>query len=162
MGRGPDWLMQVQCCLSLDAASTHLIMHSCCFGVAVKIIHQSQSAWEFSLHMNGITPLFISYTTKSTSAPTSFLESFKSFWQGPSIPPSKSPPDIYSHCLQQFRGQPEHMCVGLTSLYLQSNGTSPLAKGLSLLIHLPNISYTWDSLRSSHPLFSKSCYIYTN
>lgn len=67
-GWGLDWLIQVQWCLSLDVASTHQI-RSCSFGITVKIIHQSQAAWECS-HLNGIVPFFISYTTRPASGPT--------------------------------------------------------------------------------------------
>ena len=112
VGWGLDWLMQVQYCLSLDADSIRL-MHSCCFGITVKIIYLSQSAWEFSPHLNGITPFFISYTTRSASGPTPFLESFNSFWQGTSVPLSNSPPDICRHCLRWLGGQLEHACVVL-------------------------------------------------
>lgn len=103
VGRGLDWLMQVQCCLSLDAASTYL-MHSCCFGVTVEIIYQSESAWGLSSLLNSITPFFMSSSTRSASGPTCFLENFNSFWQGASVPPSKSPPDICSHCLRWLAG----------------------------------------------------------
>lgn len=102
-GLGLDWLMQVHCCLSLDAASTHL-MHSCCFGITVEIIYQTESAWGLSSHLNGITPFFMSYSTRSASGPTCFLENCNGFWQRASVPPSKSPPDICSHCLWWLGG----------------------------------------------------------
>lgn len=103
VGLGLDWLMQVHGCLSLDAASAHL-MHSCCFGITVEIIYQTESAWGLSSRLNGITPFFMSYSTRSTSRPTCFLENFNGFWQGASVPPSKSPPDICSHCLRWLGG----------------------------------------------------------
>ena len=114
VGRGLDWLMQVQCCLSLDAASTHL-MHSCCFGITAEIIYQSESAWGLSSLLSSITPFFMSSSTRSASGPTCFLEHFNSFWQGASVPPSKSPPDICSHCLWWLAGLPEHACEVLAN-----------------------------------------------
>lgn len=116
VGLRPYWLMQMQCCLSLDAASTHL-MHSSCLGITVKVIYQSQAPWEFSPHLNGIAPFFISYITKSTSGLTPFTEGFNSILQGASIPLQ-----ILTQILQPLPPMAwttaEHACVVLADMHL--------------------------------------------